>query len=157
MFDAMPPRKKPATVPALTILQPWAWAISHGPKRIENRTWKPRYRGPLLIHAGRGKTALDYATRWLESQGLTVPEDLAYGQIVAVCQLAAVVPLEACKVDPFASGPECWQLSDVRALAEPIKYRGRQGLFPVPLTALSDEVRAWHQEAVGQSRPMLKP
>lgn len=26
---------------ALTLWRPWAWAIIHGPKRVENRTWKP--------------------------------------------------------------------------------------------------------------------
>ena len=28
---------------ALTIKQPWAWAITHGTKRVENRTWKPPF------------------------------------------------------------------------------------------------------------------
>lgn len=37
---------------ALSIRQPWAWAILHAGKRIENRTWATRYRGPILIHAG---------------------------------------------------------------------------------------------------------
>lgn len=37
---------------ALTVQQPWAWAIIHGGKDIENRTQAWRYRGPLAIHAG---------------------------------------------------------------------------------------------------------
>ena len=39
----------------LTVRHPWAWAIIHGGKDIENRTWVPTgsYRGPLLIHAGQ--------------------------------------------------------------------------------------------------------
>lgn len=36
---------------ALTVQQPWAWAIFHG-KTIENRTQLWKYRGPLAIHAG---------------------------------------------------------------------------------------------------------
>lgn len=36
---------------ALTVQQPWAWAIFHG-KGIENRTQAWGYRGPLAIHAG---------------------------------------------------------------------------------------------------------
>lgn len=39
---------------------PWAWAIIHGTKRIENRTTLWTYRGPLAIHAG---------TRWSERGG----------------------------------------------------------------------------------------
>lgn len=38
---------------ALTVCQPWAWAIIRGGKRIENRTQNWTYRGPLAIHAGR--------------------------------------------------------------------------------------------------------
>lgn len=37
---------------ALTVQQPWAWAIVHGGKDVENRTQAWRYRGPLAIHAG---------------------------------------------------------------------------------------------------------
>ena len=38
---------------ALTIHQPWAWAIMAGIKRVENRTWRTSHRGPLVIHAGK--------------------------------------------------------------------------------------------------------
>lgn len=41
---------------ALAILQPWAWAIIHAGKDIENRSWPSTYRGPLLIHASKGMT-----------------------------------------------------------------------------------------------------
>ena len=39
----------------LTVRQPWAWAIVHGGKDIENRTRNlaGTYRGPVAIHAGR--------------------------------------------------------------------------------------------------------
>lgn len=37
---------------ALTVQQPWAWAIIHGGKDVENRTQAWTYRGPLAIHAG---------------------------------------------------------------------------------------------------------
>lgn len=38
---------------ALTVKQPWAWAIFNG-KDVENRTTMWKYRGPLAIHAGAG-------------------------------------------------------------------------------------------------------
>src|SRR6266550_8409557 len=37
----------------LTVRHPWAWAIIHGGKDIENRSWPVDYRGPVIIHAGR--------------------------------------------------------------------------------------------------------
>lgn len=40
---------------ALTIIQPWASLIVDGLKTWEMRGWWTSYRGPLAIHAGRGK------------------------------------------------------------------------------------------------------
>jgi len=42
---------------ALSIRQPWAYAILHLGKDIENRPWRTNFRGPLLIHASlKGRT-----------------------------------------------------------------------------------------------------
>lgn len=41
---------------ALSIRQPWAWAVIHAGKDIENRDWHTRYRGPVCIHASKGCT-----------------------------------------------------------------------------------------------------
>ena len=38
----------------ITIRQPWATLIAKGYKEYEFRTWKTNYRGPILIHAGKG-------------------------------------------------------------------------------------------------------
>lgn len=38
----------------LTIKQPFATLISEGYKEFEFRTWKTKYRGDILIHAGKG-------------------------------------------------------------------------------------------------------
>jgi hypothetical protein len=47
-------------VKALSIRQPWAWAILHAGKDIENRDWHTNFRGHVLIHAGKGMTAREY-------------------------------------------------------------------------------------------------
>lgn len=40
---------------ALSLWQPWAHAVVHLGKRIENRQWRGcSYRGPFLIHAAKG-------------------------------------------------------------------------------------------------------
>jgi hypothetical protein len=46
----------------ITIKQPWATLIREGYKEYEFRNWKTKYRGPLLIHAGKGvdKKGLEY-------------------------------------------------------------------------------------------------
>jgi len=37
---------------AISVNQPWAYAIVHGYKPVENRNWSTEYRGEVLIHAG---------------------------------------------------------------------------------------------------------
>lgn len=38
---------------AISIQQPWAWLIVNGFKDIENRDWPTKFRGRILIHAGK--------------------------------------------------------------------------------------------------------
>ena len=45
---------------ALSIRQPWAWAIVHAGKDIENRSWLSRYRGEFLVHAAKGVSLDEY-------------------------------------------------------------------------------------------------
>jgi hypothetical protein len=46
---------------ALSIRQPWAWAIIAGLKPVENRTWSTNYRGPVLVHASFKMDSFDLA------------------------------------------------------------------------------------------------
>lgn len=45
---------------ALSIKQPWAHAILHFGKDIENRDWSTNFRGTVAIHASKGMTKDDY-------------------------------------------------------------------------------------------------
>lgn len=118
---------------AITIHQPWAWAIAAGKKTIENRGWATNYRGPLLIHAGKSRKSLDQGRRFIERLDIEMPADdeLPFGAIVAVVRLVACVSLERLCGDSFAEGPYCWKLADARPV-EPSPYTGEQGLFNVP-------------------------
>ena len=40
-------------LPVLSIRQPWAAAILHGGKDVENRDWSTNFRGSFLIHTGK--------------------------------------------------------------------------------------------------------
>lgn len=46
---------------ALSIRQPWVWAIFNAQKDIENRDWPTRFRGPICIHAAKGMTGREVA------------------------------------------------------------------------------------------------
>lgn len=117
---------------ALTICQPWAWAIVHGAKRIENRTWPTGYRGELLIHAGRSRA-------WFQSLGLLFPDgsevpspsSCLYGAVIGRARLVDCIAASDPRVagNPWAEGPWCWMLEDVRPLAEPIFVAGKQMLW----------------------------
>jgi len=122
---------------ALTVLQPWAWAIAAGHKRIENRTWATSYRGPLVIHAGRDHRLMAPGIQFLRGVGIERPllDGLPFGAIVALAELVNCVRYDdqttALHDDPFAEGPVCWVLDNVVEV-EPVPYRGAQGLFDVP-------------------------
>ena len=120
----------------VSIQQPWAWAIVHGPKRIENRTWYTDYRGPLLIHTGKSRERLgDFGDDYAET-GFTEPaeSEMAFGAIIGVCDLVECLKYEVVKLDvkrdPFAEGPWCWMLENVRPM-KPVQYPGQQGIFRV--------------------------
>ena len=110
--------------------QPWAWAILHGGKRIENRSRPTHYRGPLAIHASRSRRYLggDYS-RLLP--GLPPWDQLDYGALVGVVELADCVPLAEVARDPFALGPWCWVLRSPRAI-RPVPWKGRVSFFEAP-------------------------
>jgi hypothetical protein len=63
---------------ALSIRQPWAWLIVEGFKDIENRTWPTRFRGRVLIHAGKTMTRADYEACAIFWQGCELSEEVAY-------------------------------------------------------------------------------
>lgn len=76
---------------ALSVRQPWAWAIIHAGKDIENRSWQAvnhglRVRGRIAIHAAKGLARREYerASEFMASIGVTCPPaaDLLRGGIV---------------------------------------------------------------------------
>lgn len=46
---------------AISIKQPWSFLIASGIKDIENRTWKTKFRGRVLIHAGKAKAKFNFS------------------------------------------------------------------------------------------------
>ena len=93
-----------AVIRGLTVRQPWAWAIAHAGKDVENRTWAPPNNllgGYLAIHAGKtldveAKQELQDAIRFQTRPELALPDDLSVlhnmptGAIVAVVRLLGV-------------------------------------------------------------------
>ncbi len=140
---------------ALTIDALWAWAIIHGPKRIENRTWRTNYRGPLAIHAGRTCSRDDEAFKFLTQQGLKPPtgDDLERmrGHVLGIVELVDCVELAdireglfSCDTDAqdiasdaFSEGPMCWVIENPRPLRSPLAAPGKPGLWDIDIDVQS--------------------
>lgn len=124
----------PAPQRALSIRQPWAWAILYAGKRVENRSWYTAYRGQIFIHAG---LAVEYeALDGLREDILRVPEPrppAVRGALLATANLVDCVRAEDVALDQYewALGPWCLILDSIAPLASPIAYKGQLGLFPV--------------------------
>ena len=81
---------------ALTLTQPWATLVAIGAKKIETRSWKSDYRGPLAIHAAKKfpisaqrLCAIEPFYSILKAAGLFEPF-LPLGCIIATCELVDV-------------------------------------------------------------------
>ena len=144
----------------LTVRQPWAWAIIHGVKDVENRSRNivGSYRGPVAIHAA------------MKTEGIGPEDDATFrhfdrrydthlhnGAIVGVVDIVGVheSAAEGCGTGEGFGGliPMCsewarpWDhhivLANARSIVEPIPYRGALGL-----RRLDDDTTARILEAV---------
>lgn len=116
---------------ALSILQPWAWLIVRGLKDIENRNWPTHYRGPFLVHAGKG---FDKDFDWMMAEDLLqapmpAPSffDNLRGGIVGRAEITGCVTSSD---SPWFFGPHGFTLANARPLPF-LPYRGERGFFEV--------------------------
>lgn len=119
---------------ALSVRQPWAWAIVAGVKDVENRStfavskagFDPR---PVAIHAAKGMTIDEYedAAFFMSRLGVSCPrpDDLVRGAIVGAATVTAIV---ADCDSPWFFGPRGLMLADARAV-DPIPAIGALGYF----------------------------
>jgi hypothetical protein len=112
----------------LTVRQPWAWAIIHAGKDVENRTRPTRYRGLLLIHAGQADDPAGH--EFLAQLGLQVPERLDHGVIIGSVQL--VDSVQASTSRWAFPGSHHWRLADPVPAVSTLACRGQLGLFRPP-------------------------
>ena len=125
------------TIRALSIRQPWAHAILHLGKDVENRVWSTLYRGPILIHAsGRLESnAHEVLSQYVdEPSSEKTLRNLPTGCIVGVVDLVNII--EASKSKWAGRGQLHWILQNPKPI-EPIECKGRLGLWTPPAKVLS--------------------
>ncbi|MFY0638689.1 ASCH domain-containing protein [Maricaulis maris] len=123
---------------ALSIKQPWAWAILHAGKDIENRSWSTSHRGLIAVHAGLeiDKVAL-HAFR---EAGYPIPDELPTGCFLGTVRIVDVVGQSASE---WFQGPLGFVLRDPVPFDKPIAGRGRLSLFtPSPQEILKIQIGA---------------
>lgn len=140
---------------ALSIKQPWVYAITHLPpgiaKRVENREWKPtnpgmRFRGTFAIHASQNFDRVDIqSVRMIlrDSMGISPAEaerlvpygrasdegaawPYALGAVVATARLVEIVREHP---SPWFFGPVGLVFDRVELLPKPIPAKGRLGFW----------------------------
>jgi len=118
---------------ALSIRQPWAWAIIHAGKDVENRSENIARRAErlvgqtVLIHAGKTFYEDDFDT--FERLGIDVPiEDLRFGGIIGSARIMAVSRRHPSR---WAQRGQ-WQIVLTDARPRPFRpCRGQLGFFRV--------------------------
>ena len=138
---------------ALTIRQPWAWAILHG-KPVENRTWPPpHWLTEVAIHAGArsgwdedGEFSPLVQAAWRKFAADPPPMNtvaplgpgaihIGFSAIAAVAEgLSSHHASDCCGYcsEWAVQGQFHWQWRTLRVLAEPVPAKGALGLWKVP-------------------------
>lgn len=120
---------------ALSIRQPWAWAIVNGFKPVENRdtNFVGGYRGEVLIHAGNesaGPGSWLAVKRLLREEGQDpelLPDTLPLGGFVG---MATIVDVVTTHPSAWFEGPYGIVLAKARPI-NLIRWPGQLGLFNV--------------------------
>lgn len=116
---------------ALSVRQPWAWAIIYAGKDIENRGWKSaRFRGRVAIHASKGMTREEWlsATEFMageEGFAGPPPAELSRGAIIGSVEICDAIRSSS---SPWFFGPLGLVLRDPMP-CEPIPCVGALGFF----------------------------
>lgn len=125
---------------ALSLRQPWAYAVLHLGKDVENRRWRSRYRGRVILHASQ--TFDPVGLEYLRHAGFEVPAALPRGAYVGEVTVVSCVGAADCE-SPWGFGPWCYSLERPAAYRTPVPGKGRLGFYHVP-----EEVRRSLKEAL---------
>lgn len=129
---------------ALSVRQPWAWAIFHGKKPIENRS-QPLPDALLgrrtMVHASKTMTRDEYtsgahAIHELTGLAVPTPERLVFGALIgAVTWNGQIEPIDAppTMVGWHVTDQWGWLLASPVALPEPVYCSGARGFWKVPV------------------------
>jgi hypothetical protein len=141
---------------AITIRQPWAQLIIDGRKDVENRDWRTKHRGAILIHAST-PSHVDVSEQtkcaaFMRSRGLGVPPLIpadARGAALGICFLLDCV----CTSDsPWFTGGYGLVLSAPLKFEKPIAMKGALGIWETSEVHARAISEAWDLAIFEQGR-----
>ncbi len=121
----------------LSIKEPFATLIKDGVKIYETRSWKTNYRGEIYIHASLSLSKsenVEKANRYLKSE-------IKPGYILCRCELEDCIPMteefieyiknKTHEIDygQYSEGRYAWKMKVLEVLEEPIKAKGKLGIW----------------------------
>lgn len=115
---------------ALTVCQGWAQAIFVSGKNVENRSWPTKYRGQLLIHAGKSSKFMEESKAFHERLDLEFPSRLEFGSIIGVVTVVDCVQNHPSQW--AMDGYWHWVLENPIKLDQPISCAGKLMLWDYP-------------------------
>lgn len=119
---------------ALSVRQPWAWAIIHGGKNIENRSHVAITKGGMsrrriAIHASKGMTQEEYVHGYDFMRSIDVicppPGALVRGAIIGAVSVVDIVTMS---MSPWFFGPRGLVLRNPE-VCDPLPASGALGYF----------------------------
>ena len=124
----------------LSLTEPFATLIQEQKKKIETRSWKTNYRGPLYIHASQTKCSSE-SLHDRELMALINNTNLNFGHIICKCNLVDCVYMTKEYVEnmkknnhqeyicgDYRIGRYAWILEDIEVI-NPIKVKGQLNLW----------------------------
>jgi len=79
----------------LSLLQPWATLVIMGVKQVETRSWSTSYRGPLLIHASKGRAGENLCDEPRFKKYIPDFKQLPFGYIIGKVNLTDVIRIDS--------------------------------------------------------------
>src|SRR3954463_3435171 len=119
---------------ALTLQQPWAWAIFHAGKDIENRPRRTHFRGTVAIHTSQKSYPgwEDYYPR--DARKVPPVDQWITGAIIGFVEIVDCIEDSSSE---WFFGPFGYVLKSPRLLKQPIPCKGALGFWNLPPDVLS--------------------
>jgi activating signal cointegrator 1 len=132
---------------AISLLQPWATLVVLGIKTIETRIWGTQHRGPILIHASKGKAGNIFALEPPFKKYIPDFKKLPFGAIIGQATITGVIRVEDLGMNDelinrltmeekafgdYSEGRYAWVLEEAIQFDKPIPARGTLSIWEFP-------------------------